>query len=789
MTTASFLAAAPSQARRGPVDYGPFLSYSVRKSLAATRPSTGTTQPTTAPSSRKKQSAKQELVAAKGITINVGDGASICFDADLMRYAAGWTGGFLDLSGANITRLGQGEPGAVEAGPEQFRTATVPGWSAGASANFDDPRPDGDGPMPQTQARYSGLYRHGRQVVLSYTAGDASILDLPGAAGNDSAAAQVVFTRTIRVDHASAPMHLLICDVDHGTGKVVPSTAAKQSSSIAAAAGNIAVVNARNGVTCASVVNAPGGATLEVTPAGRVILHLPAGSALFQVRLCRVNADQIATADALLHLPDHQLIDPASLCKGGPSLWNQPVVTAGSRGTEDAKFDSYVVDTIRLPDDNPWHAWIRPGGLDFFPDGRVAICTFSGDVWIGSGIDESLQHVSWKRFASGLYEPLGLKIVDGLVYVLGRDQITRLHDLDGDGEADWYENFNNDFVTLPVYHAFAFDLQTDRAGNFYFVVGGNWVKPGERDHSCAMKVSKDGKYIEHIGSGLRAPNGDGMSPNDEFVCGDNEGHWTPACRINLIKPGGFYGYVTDPRQVTPETASKVVKHDSYDPPICWIPMSSDNSTGGQVWATSDKWGALDGQMLSTSYGKSSLYEVIYESTDGIPQGGTIRLPLKFDSGIMRARFNPVDGQLYVCGLRGWQTTATRDGTLQRVRYTGKPVNIPIGIHVKHDGIEIDFSCRLDPETAADEQSYAIEQWNYLWRSEYGSPEFKVSNPKAAGHDVIDAKSAKLLPDGKSVFLEIPGLKPVMQMSIQMKLETADHSPVNWTVYNTINKVP
>ena len=38
---------------------------------------------------------------------------------------------------------------------------------------------------------------------------------------------------------------------------------------------------------------------------------------------------------------------------------------------------------------------------------------------------------------------------------------------------------------------------------------------------------------------------------------------------------------------------------------------------------------------------------------------------------MRARFNAADGQLYVCGLKGWQTRATKDGIFQRVRYTGK----------------------------------------------------------------------------------------------------------------------
>ena len=365
--------------------------------------------------------------------------------------------------------------------------------------------------------------------------------------------------------------------------------------------------------------------------------------------------------------------DISALCKGGAALWKEPVVTEGTLGDDPAELakaakpkedqaaklekqaaepdadaaekkdllakaaefraeaqaqahPAYVTDTLTLPEPNPWHAWTRPGAFDFFPDGRCAVCTMNGDVWVASGLDATLRHVSWRRFATGLYEPLGLKIVDGLIYTLGRDQITRLHDLDGDGEADFYENFNNHFVTLPVYHAFTFDLQADKEGNFWFVRGGNWVKPGERDYACAMKVSKDGKYVEQVANGLRAPNGTGMGPNDEFVCSDNQGHWTPACRINLIKPGGFYGFVIDPRQVHPDNAAKVEQHDTYDPPICWIPMNSDNSTGGLVWVTGNKWGPLEGQMLSTSYGKCALYEVLWETVDGVAQGGTVPLP-------------------------------------------------------------------------------------------------------------------------------------------------------------------
>jgi hypothetical protein len=70
-----------------------------------------------------------------------------------------------------------------------------------------------------------------------------------------------------------------------------------------------------------------------------------------------------------------------------------------------------------------------------------------------------------------------LRIVNDEVFVLCRDQLMRLRDLNGDGEADFYECFNNDTWVSPSYHAFAFDLQTDRAGNFYYTRCGQRVDP------------------------------------------------------------------------------------------------------------------------------------------------------------------------------------------------------------------------------------------------------------------------------------------------------------------------
>ena len=155
------------------------------------------------------------------------------------------------------------------------------------------------------------------------------------------------------------------------------------------------------------------------------------------------------------------------------------------------------------------------------------------------------------------------------------------------------------------------------------------------------------------------------------------------------------------------------------------------------------------------------------------------------------RFNPimVDGQVYVAGLKGWQPTAAKDACFQRVRYTGKPVRMPTSLHVKKDAIEIGFTVPIDSATAGDRDSYDIEQWNYVWSSNYGSDEYSVAEPKTKAHDPVDVESVTLSADKKTVFLKLDGVEPVMQMKIQMKLKSADGSPMDYSIYNTINQVP
>jgi len=164
----------------------------------------------------------------------------------------------------------------------------------------------------------------------------------------------------------------------------------------------------------------------------------------------------------------------------------------------------------------------------------------------------------------------------------------------------------------------------------------------------------------------------------------------------------------------------------------------------------------------------------------------VDLGLFFLSGTMRGRFGP-DGHLYVCGLNGWQTAARRDGCLQRVRWTGKPLNVPVGLSVHENGVRLTFAEELDPKTAEDAAKYRVEVCNYRWSGDYGSKHWSVANPDKEGQDAVAVESARLSADHKSVFLRLKEVKPVMQMMIRYDLQTAEGAKASGVVYNTIHK--
>jgi hypothetical protein len=156
---------------------------------------------------------------------------------------------------------------------------------------------------------------------------------------------------------------------------------------------------------------------------------------------------------------------------------------------------------------------------------------------------------------------------------------------------------------------------------------------------------------------------------------------------------------------------------------------------------------------------------------------------------MRGRFNAVDGQLYVCGLGGWQTDTVKEGGFDRVRYTGKPIYSVQRLRVTTTGVELSFTQPLEVASATDPQNFSVKRWNYERAEHYGSPKFSVVEPTKAGKDSVEVTGAKLSAGGKVINLELADVRPVMQQAIAYRLKAADGTLLAQEIQHTIHVVP
>ena len=548
-----------------------------------------------------------------------------------------------------------------------------------------------------------------------------------------------------------------------------------------------------------------------ITMEGHLCLKIPAGTEPLRFSIwtsplaAKPTSKPLETTQAVreakpLLLPP-VLVEPdrdlAAQTKGGPPRWPQRLETSAAIGADTGPF---AVDFLTAPESNPWLAQLRFTGLDFFADGRIALCTWDGDVWIVEPVKgaadptnpnqpENLR-LRWQRVASGLFQPLGLKIVNGLIHLICRDQLAVLHDLNDDGETDFYECLNNDHQVTEHFHEFAMGLQTDAQGNFYYAKSGRHALAAVvPHHGTLLRVRYDGSKTDILATGFRAANGVCLNPDGSFVVTDQEGFWNPKNRINWVTldPSGkprFYGNMFGYHDVTDSS------DEAMEPPLCWITNAFDRSPAELLWVDSQKWGPLNGSLLNLSYGYGKVYVVPFETVrrtdenDGrgpskLVQGGMCELPLPiFPTGIMRGRFHPVDGQLYTCGMFAWAGNATQPGGFYRIRATGRPAHLPIGLLAGKKGMEIRFSDPVDPQKSLDPNRFVVRTWSLKRSANYGSNHYDEKELKVA--------SVSLSDDQRTVSIELPEIQPTWCMSIEYKLIGSNGELFNGLIHNTIH---
>ncbi len=719
-------------------------------------------------------------LAVRCVIVMLGNESYACFDTDLLRMSVAWRGNFVSLT--TMAQVSYQEAGnknnAISRvlGTPVIANGIYPGWTR-AAPDFRDPRPAGPnpqamgrGPIAAEQGRWNGLDVAGTEAVLSYTVAGTDIREQLGSVAS---AGQVGITRTFQLGPTVTALSLVVAELPLG-------------SSADSSAGTVVVSQggARDTATAIGLVGAAAGVGLHVDSGRYVTVRIPAGApaSRFRVVAWRGRSADRGVMNALLAEP----VTMANTERGGVSHWPGTVTTRGDLSPDTA---DYVVDRLTLPLANPWRRNVRVADVDFFTDGRAAVVTFEGDVWVVSGAERGLSRMQWKRFASGLYEPLSLSVVHDTIYVHDRQGIVRLLDVNGDGEADRYENFTNLSHQSGESREFPLGMSARAGGGFYLAIGSALdngpktapaIMPGFRAGSSqsgtVQEVSADGRSIRTFATGLREPIIGTNPRTGTIAASDQQGNFVPSTPIFLLRDGGYYGVPASAHRTTPLPTPQL--------PLVWIPHEVDQSGAGEVWVNGGRMGFGGDALVHLSYGRPGPFRVYIDSTRSAVQGALIALPGQYRAPTLKGRVSPYDGQLYLAGFSVWGSKATEVSSLIRVRYTGRPSRLPVAVHSGQQGILVRFATPLDA-TATNPARYELKRWNYVRSAGYGSGHFKLDG--TPGEESLPLR-AHLSADGRSVLLVVPDMKPAMQFQLGFDIRGRDGTAMRDTLYLTVHAV-
>ncbi|MEO7101115.1 MAG: hypothetical protein ABI162_17300 [Luteolibacter sp.] len=458
--------------------------------------------------------------------------------------------------------------------------------------------------------------------------------------------------------------------------------------------------------------------------------------------------------------------------------------------------DFYTREEIPLP---PGEV-MEIGSIALMPDQKVAVTTRRGDLWICSGAyDDDLKKVTWKKFAQGLHEPFGMFWKDGALWLTQRPEVSKIKDTDGDGLADTFETICSDWGIKGDYHEYAFGSEADKNGDIWVVLCLTGSFTAESDwRGWCVRVTPDGKMIPTC-SGIRSPGGIGFNAEGDAFYMDNQGVWNGASSLKWLKPGSFQGNPSGNKYAAlahlpapPDVADKSrilierTKHPEFIPPAVIFPHGKigQSPTGIACDKSGGKFGPWPKQLYVGEQTHSQVQRVCLEKVNGLYQGAVFHFLEGFEAGIIPVRFDQDAGLLFVGGSnRGWASRGSKPFTFERVKWTGKtPFEIET-MTANSDGFTLNFTEPVDPATAGNPASYAMDAFTYIFQAEYGSPEVDQATP------IITA--AIVSPDKKSVRLKIDGLVRGHIHHLEAKGVKSATAQTLWhpEAYYTLNEIP
>ena len=456
----------------------------------------------------------------------------------------------------------------------------------------------------------------------------------------------------------------------------------------------------------------------------------------------------------------------------------------------------YNITSVPIPSDIK----LEVGGVAFDDEGRLAVSTRRGEVWV---IDNpNSDNPTYTRFAHGLHEPLGLAYKDGAYYLAQRGELTKLIDTDGNGKADQYETIYS-WDLVGNYHEYSYGPVFLPNGNMLVTLNLGWVGRGaslSKWRGWMLEITPDGKMTP-IATGMRSPAGFGLNTQGDVFYTENQGDWVGSGRMTHIKKGDFVGHPEGLKWTDePESPLKLGMYDIKDtvettlyeyakkqselkPPSVWFPHTLMGISTSDMAVIPEDFGPFAGQLLVGDQGHSKIMRVFQEKVKDTYQGACFGFKEGFSSGLLRFKWSD-DKKLYV-GMtnRGWASRGKSPYGLQRLEWTGETPFEMKAIRVQSNGFEIEFTEPVDRRTAANPDAYKITDFNYKYHHLYGSPPIMQEE-----RTVFKVEMAQ---DGKKARLFVEGLREGFICEVEASgVRNQSGQPIlHPTAYYTINYLP
>lgn len=701
----------------------------------------------------------EENFAVRGLVIPLGSEHVLAFDQDLLRIAGVWKvpQGQPFVTLANMAQTSYAQPhrkcGAEHAKPTGtvfFATELKPGTAVAEEALRKDPRTPnrksdfGRGPLPVGHGRFEGVEVCGPSAVLRYRVGGTEVREWHQLR---TIAGQTVILRHFATGRQAEPLHFAL-------GPAVWVLHLPRMAAFKMADGKMLAV----------ATNSDDFTLTEKD--GELVARL-APSEVGQ----RVTLALAIQANDEDQLPVQIGPTPPLPVLEKTRRWPASITTQVQ--VDSVRANGLALDRIALPEENPWKRRVRSADIAFLSPDRAAVVTYDGDVWLADGLKgDALRQVVWHRFASGLHESLALATVHGVIQVATKNGLVRLHDRDGNGEADWYENFSDAMRQSQSTRTFPLDMDIGPDGSTFVSAGGIALGGAGTPFAGGIaRISPDGNTAELISIGAREPYVT-VHPRTGMLTGtDQQGNFVPSTACYLIRPGADFGFGRE-------------KPPILTPPLAWIPHTEDNSSASQLWLTGAKMGPFSEQLLHLSYGSGGLFLIRPDLEAPMPQGAVIPLGMDTRMPLLQGRMHPDGASVFLAGFQIYDSRTPDLWALARLRPSGEAVTSPVGAQSCVDGVILRFASPLKTDSVHAEQIIA-QCWNYLRSKEYGSGRYQRDG--TPGMDAIGVSQAVLSADRRAVFIHLPGLGPVMQLEVRHAFELENGAVAEGATYFTIHE--